>query len=114
MIGVKDALIVVLFVVVVWLGWTTLDLAIENDGLKQVAESHKQSINSLLEYARAATRCNLTAEELATKLHTSVSLSKDRASKEVAHLAFHARFNRQGVVEVGIVDVHRVVVCQAN
>lgn len=52
----KNFLIAVLLLVVGWFGWTVLNLAIENDGLRQVAAGHKQSIESLLDYVSIATK----------------------------------------------------------
>jgi hypothetical protein len=107
----KNLLIVVLLFVVGWLGWTTLNLAIENDGLRQVAAGHRQSIESLLGYVSVATKCDLTPQELVVAVG---AMPPDGTAKEVSHLAFQARFNDRGISEVGVVDVKRVTVCQSK
>ncbi|MFT3664270.1 hypothetical protein [Piscinibacter sp.] len=107
----KNLLIVVLFLVIGWSGWTTLNLAIENDGLRQVAAGHRQSIESLLGYVSVATRCDVTPQELVVAVGAT---PPGDAEKEVSYLAFQARFNDRGIAEVGVVDVKRVTVCQAK
>ena len=107
----KNLLIVILLLVIGWLGRTTLNLAIENDGLRQVAAGHRQSIEALLGYVSVATKCDVTRQELVVAVGATPS---GGAAKEVSHLAFQARFNDRGIVEIGVVDVKRVTVCQAK
>lgn len=108
-------LLVAFALVVTWLGWTILNLAIENDGLRQVAEGHRSSVKALLSYASIATRCNVTPQELASNLKTMVqSTSVDGATSEVAHLAFKAQFDKRGLTQVEIVDIGKVAVCQVR
>lgn len=110
----KNFLIAVLLLVVGWFGWTVLNLAIENDGLRQVAAGHKQSIESLLDYVSIATKCDVTPKELAVAVGAPVPTLPSDAVKEVSHLAFQARFNSQGIAEVGVADVKKVAVCQVK
>lgn len=109
--NLKDLLIVVLLLVIGWLGWTTLNLAMENDGLRQVAAGHRQSIESLLGYVSVATRCDVTPQELVIAVGAA---PRGDAAKEVSHLAFQARFNNRGIAEIGVVDVKRVAICQVK
>lgn len=108
----KNLLILVLLLSVAWLSSTVLNLAMENDGLKQVADSHRQSIDSLLKYVSVATKCNVTAQEVAAVVKATTSA--EGLSKEVAHLAFKASFDDRGIAEVSIVDVKKVEVCRAQ
>ena len=102
-----------LVLAIAWLCWTILNLAIENDGLKQMTDSHRRSVEALLKYASVATRCNVTSEELAAILKTRVQTSsKPSATAEVAHLAFKAQFAEGHVASVEIVDVGKITVCK--
>jgi hypothetical protein len=94
------------------LGWEALNLAIENDGLRQVAEGDKRSIQALLSYASVATRCGVTPQELADSLKTTVHPSStDNRAAEVAYLAFRAEFVSGTLASVEIGDVGKVSVC---
>jgi hypothetical protein len=100
---------------VVLLGWETLKLAIENDGLRQVAEGHKRSIQALLVYASVATRCDVTVQELSNLLAATVHASPtDSTSSVVAKLAFKAQYTKGTIARVEIVDVGSVSVCQSK
>lgn len=107
--NVKNLLAVILLFLIGWLGWTTLNLAIENDGLRQVAAGHRQSIESLLDYVSVATKCDVTPKALSTVLE---SAPQNGLTKTISHFAFQAHFNDQGISEVGVVDVKSVFVCQ--
>jgi hypothetical protein len=111
----KSWILVGLALAVAWLGWETLNLAIENDGLKQVVEDQKRSVQALLSYARVATRCNVTPTELADSLKATLHQSAtDAKATEVAHLAFKAQFTNGVLSQVEIVDVGKVSVCQTK
>lgn len=110
----KNFCIAALLLVVGWLGSTTLDLAIENDGLRQVAAGHVRSIESLLEYVRVGSKCDVTPKELAVAIGAPVSTQSNDSVIEVSHLAFQARFDSRGIAEVGVTDVKKVAVCQAK
>ena len=101
--------------VVAWLAWETFNLAIENDGLRQVAESQKRSVQALLNYASVATRCDIKPQQLADSLNATVHASStDSATSEVANLAFKAQFTKGALTRVEIVDVGGVSVCQTK
>jgi 4-amino-4-deoxy-L-arabinose transferase-like glycosyltransferase len=104
-----------LLLAIVWLCWNTLNLAIENDGLKQMTDSHRRSVEALLNYASVATRCSVTSEELAAVLKAQAQTSSERSgTAEVAHLAFKAQFAGGHLASVEIVDVGKVTVCQTR
>ena len=109
---VQNVIIAFLGLGSVWLGWALLNLAVENDGLKQVSQSHRRSIELLLDYATVATKCDISAEALAYALNANISSTSRGAQKEVRRLAFHASFDDAGIVEVGVVDVSTVTVCR--
>lgn len=109
--SVKNLLIVILLFLTGWLGWTTLNLAIENDGLRQVTAEHRQSIESLLDYVSVATKCDVTPQELSAALGAAPAHG---STNMVSHLAFQARFNDRGIADVGVVGVKRIFVCQAK
>jgi hypothetical protein len=107
----KTLCLVFLLALSAWLGWTTLNLALENDGLRQVTAGHKQSIEALLDYVAVATKCEITPGEISEALHVAVP---DRRTNEVAHLAFVARFEDRGIAEVEVVGVKKVRVCRTQ
>src|SRR6476469_1378211 len=85
---------VALTIVIVFSGvlaWAVLNLSIENDGLKQVATSQRQSIKTLLDFTKATVRCDVKPNEITSSLKATELQRKDGAV-EVATLAFKAHF----------------------
>jgi len=109
--NIKTVFLVLLLALSAWLGWTTLNLALENDGLRQVTEGHKLSIESLLDYVAVATKCEVTPGEVSKALNVATPAS---GASEVAHLAFVARFEGHGISEVGVAGVKKVRVCRTQ
>jgi len=58
-----------------------------------------------------ASRCEVTPGEISEALHVAVP---DKATNEVAQLAFVARFENRGIAEVEVVGVKKVRVCRSQ
>jgi len=93
--------------------WTVIDLALENDGLKQVAASQSGSVQALLKYAEVATKCDVTPEEVASALDSAIQpMRRDDGTSEVAQLAFRAEFQGGKIRALDVTDVGSVSLCQ--
>ena len=110
----RQSMIVIFLLVLAsgWLGWMVIDLSVENDGLRQMADLHKGSIRSLLRFSSAATRCDTPPELVASAVGTSVRTTS-AGGAQVSKLAFDARFEGGRVSMLRIVDVDEVVICPA-
>ena len=93
--------------------WAIINQALENDGLKQVAAGHSRSVQALLKYAEVATKCDVTPEEVARALDSTVLPMRDGSTtSQVAHLAFRAEFQGGKIRALEITDVGRISLCQ--
>jgi hypothetical protein len=94
------------------LAWIAISLAIENDGLRQVIDGHRRSIQTLLRFTKVSSRCDLSPQEVAAALSTGDHVvTANPHSEEVGDLAFVAKFRADHLHEVSIVDVEKVEVC---
>ena len=94
--------------------WAVAELAVENDGLKQVVASQRRSVQDLLKFAEVATRCDVTPEEVASALSASVQTPRrGEATAQVARLAFRVEFQGGKVRTLEITDTASVSICNA-
>ena len=111
----RQSMILIFLLVIAsgWLGWMVIDLSVENDGLRQMADLHKGSIRSLLRFSSVATRCDTPPEVVASAVGTGVRKTSAAGGAQVSKLAFDARFEGGRVSTIRIVDVDEVVICPA-
>lgn len=90
-----------------------LNLAIENDGLRQVVKGQRESLLVLLDYSTLATSCDLKIGEASTFLgsrHSGIELQPD--SRSVAGFAFRLSFVDETPAEIEIVGVGKARLCE--
>lgn len=100
--------------VIAILGWACLNLALENDGLKQVISEHRRSTEALLSYIGVATKCDIAPDEIAKAVNGTVYRDKAGAATDVSKLAFKAEFKDGKVHSVQIVNVGKTSLCSPN
>jgi hypothetical protein len=102
-----------LFLAACVLLWACLNLALENDGWRQVAEGHNRSVRALLKYAEIATKCDVSPDDVAKALGTTVQPSRDATqASQVAQLAFRAEFEAGQIRMLEITDVGKASLCK--
>lgn len=103
----------VLLVVVLACLYQLVNLAIENDGLRQVISSQSESISVLLDYSAVATKCDLQPEEIAAYLSARHPLSDfQRSTASVSGLAFVLAFQGGRPATLEIVGQRKVSLCE--
>lgn len=96
---------------IISLGYFTFNLAVENDGLRQVISEDKRSIATLLDYVSGLTNCEVTPSQLEKIVSGSLYVEPGGGNSTVAHSAFFARFHNHRLVEVEISNVKKIAVC---
>jgi hypothetical protein len=102
----------VAILVIVGLGWTSLELALESDGLKQVVAENRRSTEALLSYIEVATRCDVEPDVVAKAVNGTIYREPGGAVTDVARLAFKAEFKEGRLQSVQIVNVGKASLCQ--
>lgn len=87
-----------------------INISIENDGLRQVAEGHKGSIRTLLKFIEATVKCELDPNAVAKQIESNIA-SRPPFEYELGSLAFRARFSKAKPVEVEVIDVDKTLLC---
>jgi hypothetical protein len=111
---IRYVLISVAVLVIAVLGWLSLNLALENDGLKQIVSEHHRSTEALLSYIRVASRCDVKPEEVAKALDATIYRNQEGLATDVSRLAFKAEFKDGQVRSVQIVNVGKTSLCSRS
>jgi hypothetical protein len=105
--------LIALFLVVLTCVYQLVNLAMENDGLRQVVNSQNESIDILLDYSAVTTRCDLTPEKLTMFLNARHPITHFQPStNSVGGLAFTLSFRDGHPAALAIVGQRKVNLCE--
>jgi len=90
----------------------TTELALENDGLKQVVSENRRSMEALLSYIGVATRCDVEPDVMAKAVNGTIYRAPGGTVTDVSRSAFKAVFNEGRLQSVQIVNVGKASPCQ--
>lgn len=90
-----------------------VNMGIENDGLRQVVSSQRESISVLLDYSAIATRCDVGAEEIVTRLkvHHPV-IHFQQSTNTIKGLAFSLEFKGGHPSVIEVTENRQVNLCR--
>lgn len=90
-----------------------VNLAIENDSIRQGLKFQKESISILLDYSAIASRCDVSAQEIAAQLNKRHPVIHfEQRTNTIAGMAFFLAFKDDRPSVLGITDNQQVNLCQ--